>query len=158
MGYGQWHVVQARSRQLMAALAVRCAGDETLFLETYLDVPVETAVGRAFGRPVGRSAIVEIGCLAASPTPAMLTLWNEAAVRLSGRHSIAVATLTAPLRRMFARVGLPIVELAPADPARLHDGARDAWGRYYDTRPIVCAGDIAAGSAALKAFVRGGRA
>lgn len=157
MDYGQWHVVHARSEQPMAALAVRRAADETLFLETYLELPIEAAVSMAFGRQVERGDIVEIGCLAAAPTPAMLRLWGEAAVSLSDQHRVAVATLTLPLRRMFARVGLPFVELAKADPALLRGAARHDWGRYYETQPFVCAGDIAAGSAALKAFVTGKR-
>lgn len=157
MDYGAWHVVHARSEQPMAALAVRRAADETLFLETYLGMPIEMAASSALGRPVERSAIVEIGCLAATPTPAMLRLWGEAAVLLSAHHSVAVATLTLPLRKMFTRVGLPFVELATADPALLPGTARDDWGRYYDSQPIVCAGDIVAGSAALYAFATGER-
>lgn len=157
MDYGAWHVVRARSDKPIAALAVRRAADETLFLETYLEGPIEMAVSNAFGRPVERSDIVEIGCLAAAPTPAMLKLWGETAISLSQRHSIAVATLTLPLRSMFARVGLPFVELAKADPARLRGAARHDWGGYYETRPIVCAGDIVAGAAALQAFAAGER-
>lgn len=90
--------------------------------------------------------------MAAVPTAAMLTLWNVTAANLVGQHRVAVATLTLPLRKMFARVGLPLVELATADPDRLHADARDRWGSYYDTRPMVCAGEIAAGCAALQAF------
>lgn len=156
LDYGDWHVVQTSSNQPMAALAVRGAADEALFLETYLSLPVEEAVSNAFGRPVSRSAIVEIGCLAAVPTPAMLKLWSETAVRLADRHEIAVATLTLPLRRMFAHVGLSFVELAAADPERLADPAGDRWGRYYESQPIVCAGDILAGADALRSFARGG--
>lgn len=157
MDYGHWHVIHARAEQPMAALAVRRAADETLFLETYLGVSIEAAVSEAFGSPVERNAIVEIGCLAAAPTPAMLKLWGKAAISLSEQHRIAVATLTLPLRKMFARVGLPFIELAKADPALLRGAARDNWGRYYETQPIVCAGDIVEGSAALQAFAMGGR-
>lgn len=157
MDYGHWHVVHAPAAQPLAALAIRRAADETLFLETYLDVPIEAAVSQAFGNPVARSAIVEIGCLAATPTPAMLKLWGKAAISLSEGHSVAVATLTLPLRKMFRRVGLPFVELAKADPALLRGAACDDWGRYYDAEPLVCAGNIAAGSAALQAFAPGYR-
>ncbi|UZW57819.1 thermostable hemolysin [Sphingobium sp. JS3065] len=157
MNYDQWHVVHAQSKQPMAALAVRPASNEALFLETYLSAPIEQAVSLAFGYAVPRDAIVEIGCLAAVPTAAMLTLWNSAAASLVGQHRVAVATLTLPLRKMFARVGLPFVELATADPDRLYADARGRWGSYYDTRPIVCAGEIAAGCAALQAFGPGAR-
>ncbi|KRB85660.1 hypothetical protein ASE00_02435 [Sphingomonas sp. Root710] len=157
MDYGNWHVVHAAPDQPRAALAVRSAADERLFLETYLSEPVESAVSAAFGRDIPRAAIVEIGCLAATPTSAMLRLWSEAADRLSDSHSIAVATLTLPLRKMFARVGLPFIELAMASPQSLHHEARDRWGRYYETQPVVCAGDIVAGRAALRSFRAGER-
>jgi len=158
MDYGEWHVIHAASDQPRAALAVRSAADKRLFLETYLSQPVETAVSAAFGRDIHRSAIVEIGCLAATPTSALLRLWSEAADRLSDSHAVAVATLTLPLRKMFARVGLPFIELAMADPQSLHHEARDRWGRYYETQPAVCAGDIVAGRTALRSFSAGDRA
>ncbi len=157
MDYGDWHVVHAPSNQPVAALAIRRAADEPLFLEAYLDVPIETAVSGIYGRPIDRDQIVEIGCLAAVPTPALLTLWGQTALRLSERHDIAVATLTRSLRRMFARVGLPFVELTPADPQRLPGDLCDLWGRYYEAAPIVCAGNIALGATALQAFGWGAR-
>lgn len=158
MDYRDWHVVHAPSEQPLAALAVRSAANERLFLETYFPEPIEQAVSRAVGRSIRRDAIAEIGCLAAAPTAAIMRLWSEAAVTLSARHEIAVATLTSPLRRMFTRIGLPFVELLPADPRLLQDETPGRWGSYYETQPVVCAGDIAAGSAALAAFAKGGRA
>lgn len=158
MDYGDWRVVTTSSDQPIAALAIRRAADEPLFLETYLGKPIEAVVSAAFGRTIARNAIVEIGCLAATPTSAMLRLWSEAAVSLSHEHQIAVATLTLPLRKMFARVGLPFIELALADPQQLHSETRDRWGRYYETQPVVCAGDIVAGSSALRTFGAGQRA
>jgi len=152
LDYASWHVIHAAPDRPVAALAVRGAADERLFLETYLDQPVEAAVSAAFGRDIARSAIVEIGCLAAAPTPAMLRLWTLTADRLSDSHAVAVATLTLPLRRMFARVGLPFLELAAADPQSLHEEARRRWGSYYEAQPMVCAGDIIAGRAALRIF------
>lgn len=158
MDYDDWHVIHAAPDQPRAALAVRSAANEPLFLEAYLSKPVETTVSAAFGRDISRGAIVEIGCLAATPTSAMLRLWSEAADRLSDSHAIAVATLTLPLRKMFARVGLPFIELDMADPQSLHHEVRDRWGRYYETQPMVCAGDIVAGRAALRSFSAGERA
>jgi len=158
MDYGEWHVVSSAADQPMAALAVRCAADEPLFLEAYLSSPIEMIVSAAFDRGIARNAIVEIGCLAAVPTPAIVKLWSDAASTLAGRHEVAVATLTLPLRKMFARIGLPFVELAQADPSRLQGRAHENWGRYYDAHPVVCAGDIRNGSAALTAFNQRGAA
>ena len=51
--------------RIVAAAGWRCAGEDRLFLETYLDEPIETAVARLAGQPVKREAIVEVGNLAA---------------------------------------------------------------------------------------------
>lgn len=135
-----------------AALGYQRAGDAPLFLEAYLDMPVEQAVAEVLGRPVERAAIVEIGNFASDNALAMIELWGAAANDLGGASEVAVATLTAPLRRMFARIGLPIVVLAPADPARL-GRQRGEWGSYYDQDPQVCMGLIAEGQQAISRFL-----
>lgn len=124
-----------------AALGFRFASDERLFLEAYLDDPVEEAVARALGMKVGRDRIVEIGAHASESSRAVMTLWARTARHLGGVADVAVAVLTAPLRSMFVRLGIPITEICEALPARLPDGG-EGWGRYYDQRPLVCAGLI----------------
>lgn len=131
-----------------AALGYRVAADEPLFLETYLGEPVEVAVSRALHQSVLRHEIVELGNLAAINGLAMVDLWARAANDLSAISRVAVATLTAPVRCMFARIGLPVVELAPARPAALGEAAQH-WGSYYDKDPRVCVGLIADGQEAL---------
>jgi hypothetical protein len=150
-GYGH-HLAIGDCQQKGAALGYRRAGQQRLFLEQYLDEPVETAVSAALGRSVAREQIIEIGNLAASNAWSMIALWGEAANDLGGSCEVVVATLTASLRRMFGRVGVPIVEVAAADPSRLGVAAAD-WGAYYDTDPRVCAGPIADGHRAIAAFM-----
>ncbi len=135
-----------------AALGYRRASAEALFLESYLDQPIEQAVSLAFGRPIQRERIVEIGNLAADNVWAMIALWGAAANDLGGASEVVVATLTAPLRRMFARIAVPVHELAPADPARLGPTAAE-WGSYYESDPRVCAGSISEGQRAIAAFL-----
>lgn len=131
-----------------AALGYRVAGVEPLFLEIYLAEPVELAVSRALQRHVLRHEIVELGNLAAINGLAMIDLWGRAANDLSSVSRVAVATLTAPVRNMFARIGLQVIELAPARPAAL-GAAAEHWGRYFDMDPRVCVGLIADGQQAL---------
>ena len=135
-----------------AVLGYRRAGEEPLFLEAYLDRPVEAEVVRAFGHSVPRNAIVEIGNFASDNALAMIELWGAAANDLGGSNEVAVATLTAPLRRIFTRIGIPIAVLAPALPGRLGEASAE-WGRYYETDPRVCAGIIADGQEAIAAFL-----
>jgi hypothetical protein len=137
-----------REPDRLAALGYRRAGDGAVFLESYLDAPVETEVSRAFGRQVARPEIVEIGNFAADNALVMLELWGAVANDLAGRSEIAVATLTAPLRRIFSRIGVPFVSIAPARAERLGERAAE-WGSYYRQDPEVCAGEIVAGQAAI---------
>jgi hypothetical protein len=135
-----------------AALGYRRAGAEPLFLEAYLDDPIENLVSAALSRPVARDAIVEIGNLAANNAWSMIALWGKAANDLGGTSEVVVATLTAPLRRTFARIGVPVHQLMRADPAKLGPLAAD-WGSYYAQDPRVCAGPIAEGQQALANFM-----
>jgi len=136
-----------------AALGYKRAGDEPLFLEAYLDEPVEEAVSHAVRRPVSRDRIVEIGNFAADNVIAMVSLWGAAANDFAGLSEYAVATLTQPLRRMFSRIGVPVIPVASALPERLPQGTGD-WGSYYQLDPWVCTGNIAEGQNALTAFLR----
>lgn len=135
-----------------AMLGYRRADEAGLFLEAYLDCPVEACLEAALGRRIERSDVVEIGNFAADNAMAMIELWGAAANDLAGGSEIAVATLTAPLRRIFARIGVPLIVLAPARPERLGAAAAE-WGRYYQTDPQVCAGIIREGQGAIAAFM-----
>lgn len=132
-----------------ATLGYRLADTGGLFLEAYLDRPIEVVLTERFDRPVPRARIVELGDHASQRGGATVRLWRESAAALAGQADIAVAVLTRPLRTMFARLGLELVELAPARIEAMGE-AGSAWGRYYQTDPMVCAGDIAAGRAQLE--------
>ncbi len=151
-GFGAWMHSGAQEAS-GAALGYRRAGEEPLFLECYLDQPVEAAVTSALGRKIDRQQIVEIGNFASDNALAMIELWGAAANDLGAGSEVAVATLTAPLRRMFARIGLPVTVIAPARPERLAAAAEE-WGSYYAQDPQVCAGIIADGQQAIAAFLQ----
>lgn len=140
---------ETRAEGPLAVLGYSRAGPEPLFLERYLDRPVEALVGAAFGCRVPRAQIVELGNLAACNGWAAVKLWSRAANDLGTEMEFAVATLTAPLRAMFQRIGLPVTVLAPARPG---PAERARWGSYYQSDPQVCAGRIAAGQDAIARF------
>lgn len=148
--YPQWSRVDRLDTRPSATLGYREAAAGPLFLETYLDRPVEDCVSAVMGRDIPRHAIVEIGCLAAMPSRALVQLWCDTAKALQGSHQFAVATLTRPLRKMLERAGLPLVPIAKAEAALVNNA--ESWGGYYQLDPVICAGDIAAGATALAAF------
>ncbi|MCU0840298.1 MAG: thermostable hemolysin [Thiobacillaceae bacterium] len=131
-----------QDRRIMAAVGWRSADDDRLFLEHYLDMPIEVAISRLAEQPVARARIAEVGNLAADRSGSSLQVILTLAAHLDRQgHEWVVFTATQELRGIFSRLGLPLLALAQADPERLGQEAR-AWGSYYDTRPIVVAGRI----------------
>ena len=135
-------VTLERHGELYAAAGWRCAGDEPLFLETYLDDPIEALLARMAGQAVPRRGIVEVGHLSSVRRGGSVDVISGLSRHLARLgFEWVVFTATAELISIFSRLSLPLLALAPADPARLGDAARD-WGTYYDTRPVVVAGPI----------------
>lgn len=131
-----------RNGKPCAAAGWRGAAGAPLFLERYLDQPAEALISGLAGHDVARDKVVEVGHLAARQPGAGVGMILALAAHLDGLgYEWVMFTATRELIGIFARMGLPPLALAVADPARLGEAARD-WGRYYDTRPIVVAGRI----------------
>jgi hypothetical protein len=149
--YMTWRSINAPDGHPLAVLGYRSADTGSLYLEAYLNRPIEKVIHDTLAVEVSRSDIVEIGCLAAMPSAALVRLWLGSAIELGARHKIAVATLTAPLRKSFERVGLPLHPIVRADPLSA-PRTDEQWGDYYGHDPIVCAGFIGEGAAALSRY------
>jgi hypothetical protein len=126
---------------------VRGAHEERLYLEQYLDRPVEQAVGDArqaaggIGH-VARREIAEVGQLGgADGRTAACMVARIPAYLIAQRYRWIVFTATTALRQMLSGFGAPLVELARADGARVARSG-DHWGRYYDTDPRVYVGRL----------------
>jgi hypothetical protein len=131
-----------KTRKILAAAGWRCAAKGSLFLETYLDHPVHVHVSGLAGQPVAREHIVEVGHLASSSPGGGARMILALAGHLDNLgYEWVVFTATRELIAIFTRLGLPPLALSIADPARLGPAAR-AWGRYYDSKPVVVAGRI----------------
>lgn len=140
---------------LHAVLGLRAAGSEPLFLEAYLDRPIERTIAMHHGGHVERARVVELGNLAAgSPGSARLLVMALNAYLQGAGFEWVCFTAVPALRNVFRRLDLGLLELAPADPQRLGVGARQ-WGRYYDTHPTVVAGDVRYGFRRLEALMTG---
>ncbi|WP_342116764.1 thermostable hemolysin [Pseudoduganella sp. OTU4001] len=126
----------------IAALGYTPAKLAPLFLEHYLDAPVEAAISAHARSPVDRASIVEVGNLAAHhPGAARSLIVSTTQLLNSLGLRWVVFTATVSLLNSFSRLHLQPHVLAPADPARLPDGGQ-RWGSYYDTQPKVMFGDI----------------
>jgi hypothetical protein len=137
--------LQDGSGSLQAVAGIRSAVAEPLFLERYLDEPIERTIEAAAGRSVERLGIVEVGNLAASNLgSARLSIITVTWLLAMGGLEWVAFTGNPALVNSFNRLGLRPVTLCPADPLRLGE-ERHAWGNYYETRPSVHVGDIRSG-------------
>ena len=146
----QLYSLHDRDGERLAAFGLRAAAAAPLFLETYLDQPIERILALAAGQPVARAEIVEIGNLAGRH-PGALRLLIPAVAELLMRSGFRWLAFTGSQRLVngFARLGIPLMPLAPARPERLDADARAAWCRYYDDAPTVMGGNIPAGQRRL---------
>ena len=122
---------------LLGAVGFRSAADDVLFLEQYLDVPVQSMVGTP------RGGIVEIGNLAAAGGGGSAFLYMALIAYLQKQGVItAVLTATSTLEKRLRTLGWQLQRLCVADPALLDDD-QTRWGTYYETMPYVVAGSVA---------------
>ena len=128
-----------------AAVGYTLAARTPLFVEQYLDQPIEDAIAACLGAEIERSQVVEVGNLAArTPGAARQVILAMAALLHRLGRTWVVFTSTRSLLNSFARMRIEPIVLASADPTRLPDGGR-SWGTYYATGPLVMTANIPLG-------------
>lgn len=135
----------ADEKGIAAAMGLRDAGSGPLFLEHYLDKPVQEAIYDMTGVPVARHEIIEVGNLGSRGLGAAkyLYLAFHAYACARGYRYVAV-TATKALGRSFAHMGIATHLLAHARADRV-PGKGAGWGSYYESQPQVMAGSIGQG-------------
>ncbi len=131
--------------QPLAVLGYQSAAAGPLFLEQYLDAPVDQMLlGR--GETVNsvarldRHRIVEVGNFASRDRAATMELLQQLPDFLAREgFEWLVFTGTPRVCALVASFGAPLLDLGRADPARLKTGAAH-WGRYYESTPRIMAG------------------
>jgi hypothetical protein len=141
--------LRASDGAIQGAFGLRCA-QRPLFLERYLDQPIDQIIGHRLGRMTKREHVVEVGHFSGSHAGTVRTMICLLTERLYQEgYEWVTFTGTTHLRNAFARMGLAPIDIQAADPNRLTDDERAAWGRYYDHAPRVLAGNIVDGYHAL---------
>lgn len=136
--------------ELKAVLGFRYADQNPLFLEHYLDRPVEQVLATRLKRPVDRSHLVEVGNLAVKTAGGGRWLITALTAYLSTTGcEWALFTIGPALYNTFTRLGLQLIDLGPARSESLPLGEQMHWGSYYEQKPRVMAGNIAQGHAVL---------
>lgn len=136
--------------QLQAVLGFRHADHNPLFLEHYLEQPVEQVLAERLKAPVDRSRLVEVGNLAVSTAGGGRMLITALTAYLSTTGSEwALFTIGSVLYNAFTRLGLELIEIGEARLDALPVEEQKYWGSYYDQKPRVMAGNVAHGHAVL---------
>ena len=138
--------LEADDGSLHGAVGCRSAATQALFLEHYLDEPIEDLIAARVGTSVERADVVEVGNLAARGA-GMSRLLIVALTRLLATEGVRWVgfTGTPALINSFRRLGIALHGLAPADPRRLgvdRDQWRAEWGTYYDAGPQVMVAEV----------------
>lgn len=126
--------------KLVAACGFRSAALEPLFLENYLDQPIEKALSECTGLPVKRSDIVEVGNFSVSePGMARYLIAAIFAQLHATSKQWAVFTAVPMVRNAFIKMDLCPLIICDADKNRLPHDEQAEWGSYYEQKPMVMA-------------------
>lgn len=125
---------------LMAAFGLRSAAKETLFLEQYIDMPIEQLISERLDRNIMRNQITCIGNLAvANPRNAGVLIAHVIQHSLDIGIEWCVATAHHSLQNGLIKGGRDVYALAPADPSKLPEEELKHWGTYYRHTPQIVA-------------------
>ncbi len=132
--------VRDTNGKLLAACGLRHADEGKLFLENYLDSPVEMLLSHHNNRSISRSAILEVGNLAVAEPANVRSLLASISIYLHSTDSeYAVFTGISTLRNSLTKLNMPLQLLGEADITCIPEHERAAWGTYYNERPQVMA-------------------
>lgn len=125
---------------LVAAFGLRKADESPLFLEQYLDKPIETLLSQRFNKQITRNQITEIGNLAvANPRNAGVLIAHVIQHSLDIGVEWCVATAHHSLQNGLIKGGRDVYTLQAADKNLLSYDEQASWGSYYDNPPQVVA-------------------
>ena len=144
----------AEDGQIVACTGYQAAAQGPLFLEQYLDESVEECLQRLGGKSVAREEIVEIGGFAVSDRRHALPFMLQLAPTLADLgFKTVVCTVTRPVQACLRKLGIISTFIKDADASRV-DTSNNAWGTYYDLKPVVLAGDIHANIDKIRPFIK----
>ncbi len=131
--------------RMRGAFGLRSASSR-LFVEQYLDRPIEEIIAERSGLHTARHEVIEVGHLSGNfpgATRSMIALLIRHLYREGAEW--VVFTGTTVLRNAFHRIGLQPIEVAPAKVDALPVHARAQWGSYYRHKPLVLIGKVSNG-------------
>jgi hypothetical protein len=141
------------NQQIHAALGLNRAADRHLFLERYLELPIEEALSPYLDSKPRRHGIVEVGNLAVADRGASRSLIAALSAYLFA-HKLqwAVFTIGPLLINSFRRLGIDLIDLGPANIDCLSLEEQADWGNYYEHGPRVMVTSVSQTYQSLKQY------
>lgn len=136
-------LITAESEQnIDAVIGLRNAGQAPLFLESYMDQPIEQILVKQHGLSITRDNLIEIGNLVAirSGTSRQLFIMLAFALAKAGVEWVTF-TATAQVEQLLTKLGLAPVAICKAQHQAVVNG-ESSWGSYYENPPTVCYGNV----------------
>jgi len=136
----------SQSNQIVASAGFQSAQNKgtknRLYLENYLDIPIEKSASAVGNKRFKRSDFVEVGNLAGAISGAgYLVILTLAEYLTKQGHNWIAFTLTRGMVKAFESLNLEPIPLVPASESRLvKDSA--SWGHYFNAMPEVMIGDM----------------
>ena len=158
--YGDWLSTDDNTlpafRGTSVAIGLKPICEDKIFLEQYLNTPIQHEISRVAGEPVSRQRIFEIGNLASGcagsarlmiaflvfylSTPVLNPTTNE----YQTKADWVVCTGTDAVRHILAHMGIRSHVIAKATAEALEDPEQvSSWGHYYQHNPLVVAINVA---------------
>lgn len=126
--------------KLIAACGLRSAATEPLFLEAYMNQPVEQLLAERTGSPVQRDDIVEIGNFSVAEMGMARLLITAIFNQLHATSKQwAVFTIVQLLHNSLIKQNIYPKILCDAEVTRLPPEEQSGWGSYYQQHPQVMA-------------------
>ena len=120
-----------------AALGLRPGHYKPMFLEQYLDSPIEQQIAKLAKQPIDRCSLIEVGNLVVTQRRAGLLLFVILGKLVAeAGYEWLIFTVTGEVERLLRSLGFDPQYLVAADPARVKGGTEN-WGHYYDNNPRV---------------------
>lgn len=136
--------------EIQGVVGIRAAVDGPLFLEQYLEQPIEEYLGHS------RDYAVEVGGFAAANRLVAFSLMRETGrYLLESGFKTVVCTANDPVRACLRRLKITHTQIGEASAAKLGQlgESQEEWGSYYESCPLVLAGDISTGVEAMQTLV-----
>lgn len=123
-------------------IGLRRASEEPLFLENYLDRPIETILAEVSDTLFSRDRIAEVGQFVVDDRNIVGSFFRDLVPFLASEDCDWVCfTGTNKIRAILKRVGFEGLPIAVADESRVASQV-DSWGDYYDHDPVVIVGKL----------------